>query len=265
MATAHVLYDNKVLENRITNLVNTNLEVRSLMTIDYSLTTEAGLTKTVHKYTYSGKVEKLAKGAKNSERGKVTFESVDYTVNRYQQTYDYNDMDVMKDPMVVDVASRGASTLMSNQIKDEYFAELAKISNSHTYAKGTSPNYDTIVDALATLNQEVEAGIFIIMGNDIKAAFRKDPDYKSAKEGEILYTGQFGTICGLPCLYSKLVPAKTIYVTNKEAVKFFVKREGSVEQGRDIETKENTVVYERHGLVALEDETKSVIITEAAT
>ena len=265
MATAHVLYDNKVLENRITNLVNTNLEVRSLMTIDYSLTTEAGLTKTVHKYTYSGKVEKLAKGAKNSERGKVTFESVDYTVNRYQQTYDYNDMDVMKDPMVVDVASRGASTLMSNQIKDEYFAELAKISNSHTYTKGTSPNYDTIVDALATLNQEVEAGIFIIMGNDIKAAFRKDPDYKSAKEGEILYTGQFGTICGLPCLYSKLVPAKTIYVTNKEAVKFFVKREGSVEQGRDIETKENRVVYERHGLVALEDETKSVIITEAAT
>ena len=121
------------------------------------------------------------------------------------------------------------------------------------------------MDALATLNQEVEAGIFIIMGNDIKAAFRKDPDYKSAKEGEILYTGQFGTICGLPCLYSKLVPAKTIYVTNKEAVKFFVKREGSVEQGRDIETKENTVVYERHGLVALEDETKSVIITEAAT
>ena len=71
------------------------------MTIDYSLTTEAGLTKTVHKYTYSGKVEKLAKGAKNSERGKVTFESVDYTVNRYQQTYDYNDMDVMKDPMAV--------------------------------------------------------------------------------------------------------------------------------------------------------------------
>ena len=59
MATAHVLYDNKVLENRITNLVNTNLEVRSLMTLDYSVTTEAGLTKNVHKYTYSGKLEKL--------------------------------------------------------------------------------------------------------------------------------------------------------------------------------------------------------------
>ena len=121
------------------------------------------------------------------------------------------------------------------------------------------------MDALATLDQEVEDGIFILMGNDMKAVFRKDPDYKSSKQGEMLYTGQFGTICGLPCLFSKLVPAKTIYVTNREAVKFFVKREGSVEQDRDIETKENTVVYERHGLVALVDETKSVKITEAAT
>lgn len=264
MATAHVLYDNKVLENKITDLVNTKLEVRSLMTIDHSLAEAAGLTKTVNKYTYSGRVEKLAKGAKNTERGKVTFVGTDYTVNRYQQTYDYNDMDVMKDPMVVDVASQGAATLMANEIKEEYFAELAKITNAHTYAQGSTPNYDTIVDALATLDQEVEDGIFILMGNDMKAVFRKDPDYKSSKQGEMLYTGQFGTICGLPCLFSKLVPAKTIYVTNREAIKFFVKREGSVEQDRDIETKENTVVYERHGLVALVDETKSVKITEAS-
>ena len=44
---------------------------------------------------------------------------------------------------------------------------------------------------------------------------------------------------------------------------FLVKKEGSVEQDRDIETKQNTVVYERHGLIALVDETKSVKITEA--
>ena len=117
---------------------------------------------------------------------------------------------------------------MSNQIKDEYFAELAKISNSHTYTKGTSPNYDTIVDALATLNQEVEAGIFIIMGNDIKAAFRKDPDYKSAKEGEILYTGQFGTICGLPCLYAKLVPF-LLYTSGRRRKTTHGKRTGKPE------------------------------------
>ena len=264
MATAHTLYENKVLENKITDLVNTKLETRSLMTMDYSLAESAGLKKVVNKYTYTGKVEKLAKAAKNTTKGKVTFTPVEYVVNRYQQTYDYNDMDVMQDPMVVDVAPAGAATLMANQIKEEYFAELAKISNSHTYDNGTSPNYDTIVDALATLDQEVEDGMFILMGNDMRAVFRKDADYKASRQGEILYTGQFGTICGLPCLFSKLVPAKTIYVSHREAVHFLVKKEGTVEQDRDIETKDNTVVYERHGLIALMDETKSVKITEAA-
>lgn len=263
MATAHTLYENKVLENKITDLVNTKLEVRSLMTIDHSLAESAGLKKVINKYTYTGKVEKLAKAAKNTTKGKVTFVATEYVVNRYQQTYDYNDLDVMQDPMVVDVASAGAATLMANEIKEEYFAELAKITNSHTYAKGTSPSYDTIVDALATLDQEVEDGMFIIMGNDMRAAIRKDSDYKASRQGEILYTGQFGTICGLPCLFSKLVPAKTIYVTHREAIHFLVKKEGTVEQDRDIETKDNTVVYERHGLVTLMDETKSVKITEA--
>ena len=264
MATTHTLYENKVLENKITDLVNTKLEARSLMTMDYSLTTSAGLKKVVNKYTYTGAVEKLAKAAKNTTRGTVSFAATEYTVNRYQQTYDYNDMDVMQDPMVVDVASAGAATLMANQIKTEYFAELAKITNSHTYDNGGTPTYDTIVDALATLDQEVEGGMFILMGNDMRAVFRKDADYKASKQGEILYTGQFGTICGLPCLFSKLVPAKTLYITNRDAVHFIVKKEGSVEQDRDIETKQNTVVYERHGLIALWDETKSVKITEAS-
>ena len=99
------------------------------------------------------------------------------------------------------------------------------------------------------------------MGSDCKADIRKDADYKAARQGEILFSGQFGSVAGVPCLFSKLVPANTCYATNKEAVKFFVKNAGSIEQDRDIETKDNTVVYERHGVMALVDETKSVKIT----
>ena len=64
MATLGTGYENKVLENKMTDLVNTKLDVKGLMTIDTSLTDSAGLKKVVNKYTYSGKVEKLAKGAK---------------------------------------------------------------------------------------------------------------------------------------------------------------------------------------------------------
>ena len=257
---AIALYENFVLENKMTDLVNTALDVNALFTMDNSLESAAGLKKIVNKYTYSGTVEKLAKGAKNTAKGAVTLEPVEYTVERYQQTFGYNDMDIMQDPYVLDVMTTGASETMANHIREQYFAELAKISNTDTY---TELNYDVIVDALQKIGREVEADQFIIMGLDGKAAIRKDADFKASRQGEILYTGQFGDICGVPCLFSKLVPAGTVYVTTKDQIKFFVKKTGTVEQDRDIESKDNTVVYERHGLMALVDDTKSVKLTKA--
>lgn len=253
-------YANKVIENKMTDLVNTTINVNSLFTTDTSLTTEAGLAKVINKYTYTGKVEKLAKGAKNSTKGSVGFTPKEYTVERYQQTYTYNDVDVMQDPYVLDVASKGASDLMANEIRTEYFEALAGISNTNANAVNAL-TYDAVVDALAEIGKEVESDMFLVMGLDSKAAIRKDADYKVSKQGEILYTGQFGDICGVPCVCSKLVPANTVYITAKDQVKFFVKKDGTVEQDRDIETKDNTVVYERHGVMALVDETKSYKLT----
>ena len=258
---AIALYDNFVIENKITDIVNTKLDVHPLMTIDNTLATDAGLKKYIHKYTYSGNVEKLDKGAKNTQKGSVAFEKEEYTVNRYQQTYVYNDMDVMADATIVDVLSQGAADTMANEIRDEYFAEVAKISN--TTALEGALSYDAVVDALQTIGVENEEGLFLLMGSDGKAAIRKDKDFIASKQGEILYTGQFGSVAGVPCVFSKKVPAKTAYITHPEAVKFFVKNAGTVEQDRDIETKDNTVVYERHGVMALVDDTRSAKITFA--
>ena len=256
---AHTLYENFVLENQISDLLNTKLDVMNLMVVDNSLATSAGLKKVINKYTYRGTVEKLGKGAKNSTTGTVSFTPVEYTVNRYQQTFKYNDMDVLQDDMVIDVATKGAAQVMVNDIKSEYFAELAEISNENQVEGALT--YEAVVDALAEIGCEAEEGTFLLMGSDCKADIRKDADYKAARQGEILFSGQFGSVAGVPCLFSKLVPADTCYITNKEAVKFFVKNAGSIEQDRDIETKDNTVVYERHGVMALVDETKSVKIT----
>ena len=263
MATTHQLVPSELLEKKITDIVNTKLNVMPLMTIDTSLTTAAGLKKVIHKYTYTGHVEKLAKGAKNTQKGKVTAAKTEYTVERYQQTYDYNDMDVMADPFLLDVLSDGAGKAMANEIRDEYFAEVAKISNTVTL-KGDF-NYAGVVDALQQIGVEAEDGLFLLMGADAKAAIRKDADFIASRQGEMLYSGQFGSVAGIPCVFSKKVPAKTVYATKKDAVKFFVKNAGSVEQDRDIETKDNTVVYERHGFMALVDDTESAKITFTAS
>lgn len=258
---AHTLYTNQVIENKMTDLVNTALDVNALFTVDNSLSTEAGLKKVVNKYTYTGAVETLEKGEANTVKGAVSFVGKEYDIERYQQTFEYNDMDVMQDPYILDVATTGAATLMANDMKAKYFDELEGITNEYEY---TEFNYDAFVDALAEINREVESDMFIIMGTDGRAAIRKDADYKASKQGEILYSGQFGTIAGLPCLFSKLVPAGVAYITAKDQVKLFVKNDGTVEQDRDIETKDNTVVYDRHGVMALVDETKSIKLVAKA-
>lgn len=255
------LYDNFVIENKITDITNTALNINSLFTVDNSLTTDAGLTKHVHKYTYSGSVEQLAKGAKNSaaSMGAVALTDTPYTVKRYQHTYKFNDVDVMTDPEIVNVLADGAGKTVANEIRSEYFTEIAKI--SRTAGDSTKAlTYDMVVDALAAIGVENEDGLFLLMGGDGRAQIRKDDDFIASHQGDILYTGQFGTVAGVPVVFSKLVPAGKAYLTKKDAVKFFVKRAGTVEQDRDIESKDNTVVYERHGLMALVDETESAII-----
>ena len=255
----NTIYENEIIENKMTELLNTRLDVRALMSVDTSLSENAGLRKVINRYTYTGSVENLEKGEKNSVKGTVSFVPEYYDVKRYQQTFEYNDMDAMADPYIVDVAMQGAVYEITNEINQEYFAELEKIGTRFAY-EGEGVTYADIVDALGAIDCEVDAGLFIIMGAKARKALRKDPDFIASKQGEIIYSGQFGTICGIPVIYSKLVKGGNIIVTNKDAVRFFVKKNATVEQARDIESKDNTVVYERHGLIALVDDTSSVML-----
>ena len=260
---ANTVYDNSILEAKLTELMDSKLQVRGLMTVDDSLTQSAGLTKTVNRYTYNGTVETLDGGEANSSVGEISFIPEEYTVKRYQQTFRYNDLEAMKDPSIIDMALAGLSDVMANQIRGEYFDELLKAEGRHPFA-GETLSYGDVVDALSELGREVEDGLFIIMSSDCRAAIRRDPDFSAARQGEVVYTGQFGTLCGLPVLFSNKVPAGKCIITDKNAVKFFVKKEAALEQDRDIETKVNTVVYERHGLIALVDDTSTVILGPAA-
>lgn len=258
---AHVLYDNFVLEQKLNDLLNTKLNTRSLMTLDTSLTESAGMIKTVHVYDYNGAVEDLAMGQGNTVRGTVSFAGKEYKVGVSQQVFDYFDEQFMTDPKVLDMGMEGASTVMVNDLNSRYFAELAKATQKHAYAGSFS--YDAVVDAIAKLNIEDESGLFLVIGNDLKADIRKDADFKSAQLGQILFNGQIGTIAGVPVLVSKLVPAGKAYLATKDAVTLFAKKESEVEQDREKEIRKNTVIMRKVALVALTDNTKVVTIEKA--
>ena len=259
---ANTVYQNFVLESRLSDLLNTKLNTRSLMTVDNSLTESAGMIKKINTYTYTGKVEKLAKGAKNTTRGAVSYTPKQYEVEVSQQVFDYYDEEFMQDPKVVEMGMNGAAALMVNDMNEKYFAELKKATLSHS-VKGAF-NYDAVVDAIQLMNLEDEAGLFLIIGNDLKAEVRKDEDFKAARQGEMLFNGQIGNICGVPVLVSKLVPANTAYLATKEAVTLYTKKDSEVEQERQGEIRQNTVIMRKVNLVALTDATKVVKITKQA-
>ena len=261
---ANTLYPNFVLESKLTDLLNTKMQTKSFMTVDTSLASEPGMIKKINKYTYTNEsgFEKLAKGAKNTRRGAVSYTQASYEVKLAQQVFDYQDEDVMQDPIVIDMGMEGASTVMVNEFNKEYFEELAKASATHEYSNALS--YDAVVDGIAKMNIEDEAGLFLIIGTGLKAEIRKDTDFKASRLGEILYNGQIGDICGVPVVVSKLCPADTAYLATKEAVTCFVKKDSEVEQARDAETRTNTVIMRKVNLIALTDETKVVKLTKQA-
>lgn len=254
---ANTVFNNKVIEAKAKDLLTTGVNTRSLMTVDNSLTQEAGMIKTINVYTYTGEAEEVAAGEGNTSRGSVSYKGTDYTVKMVQQAFDYQDEDYMKDNTIVDNGIKGATQVMTNKMATDFIAECEKATLSQT--GGLS--YDNIVDAIAKLNIEDESGLFVIVNPEGKADLRKDPDYVAARMGEVVYNGQVGTIAGIPVIVSKAVDKA--YVMSKDAVKLFIKKDVEVEQERDADTRTNSVYLRAAYICALVDNTKICKIVEA--
>ncbi len=256
---ANTVFANKIIEAKAKDLLTTQVNTRNLMTVDNSLAQEAGMTKTINVYTYTGEAEEVGVGEGNTNRGSISYVGKDYTVKYVQQTFDYQDEDFMKDGTVVDNLVKGASQKMVNKMTSDFVAEAQKATITHP---ADVFGYDAIVDAIAKVNLENEAGLFVLIPNTWKADLRKDEDYKTARMGEVIYGGQVGTICGLPVIATTALTDEA-FVMTKEAIKLFMKKDVHVEQDRDIETRTNTVVLGTAYVVALENTDKIVKITKA--
>lgn len=250
---ANTVYANKIIEAKAKDLLVTAVNTRNLMTVDNSLTQEAGMTKTINVYTYSGTAEEVAAGEGNENRGTIAYVGNDYTVKMVQQAFDYQDEDFMKDNTIVDNMLKGANQVMVNKMTADFIAECGKATLAQTLTGELS--YNDIVDAIAKLNIEDESKLFVVIPNAWKAALRKDEDYKSARMGEVIYNGQVGTICGIPVIATNAL-TNAAFVMSAEAVKLFMKKDVEVEQERDADTRTNSVYLRTAYVVALVDATQ---------
>lgn len=256
---ANTVYANKVIEAKAKDLLATSVNVRSLMTVDNELAENAGMTKVINTYTYSGTAEEVAAGEGNTNRGSISFVPNEYTVKVVQQAFDYTDEDFYKDPSIVDNGLKGANQLMVNKMTSDFLGECAKASLAIDPI--TKLSYDAIVDGISKLNVEDESKLFVVIPNGWKAELRKDEDYKTARMGEVIYNGQVGTVAGIPVIATKA--ATEAYVMSAEAIKLFLKKDVEVEQDRDKDTRTNSIYLRAVYLAALADATKICKIAKA--
>ena len=257
---AHKVYENIVLSNKVNDILTTQVDLNSYMTIDTSLTENAGMKKVVNTYTASGEVEELAMGQGNSTEIEVSFTPTQYDVKTYQGKFAFYDEQEMTDPMVVEVGLDGSAKTMINTFTEKAIAEFEKATLEVPTA---SWSFNTVVDAIAKMNLESEEGLFLLISPADQAAVRKAlKDDLKYSEG-FVRTGYIGSVCGVPVIVSKAVPANKGYLATKEAVSVFIKKDTETEYERDADTRKNSYWIRKVAVVALTDATKVVKITIA--
>ena len=257
----HTIYENFVLANKITDILTTAVDLSNYMTIDESLTENAGMKKIINVYTATGTVEDLEMGEGNTEEIEVGFVPEEYEVGTTQGRFRYYDEQEMTDPMVVDVGLDGLAKTMVNDFTTKAIDEYNK---AQFGLVAEAWGFDAVVDAIAKMNLEDESGLFLLISVQDKAGFRKAlADDLKYVEGYVR-TGYIGSVCGVPVIVSKAVPEGVAYLATKEAVTLFVKKATEIEQEREANIRRNSIYARKVALVALTNATKLVKIDTRA-
>ena len=265
MASTNTVYSNFVLENKLEDILTTKVDLSNYMTVDRSLTENAGMIKKIHKYTVTGNVQDLAMGVGNTDDISSTFTEEAYTVGVTQGRANYYDEEAMQDPLVVDNLVRGVAETMVNDFTAKAINEYKKASRIiECDWSTTSANYlfDKVVDALALFGED-ETGLTLLVSPSQKAYIRKQfGDNLKYSEG-FVRTGYIGSIAGVPVVVSKAVPETCAFIVNNEAVTLFIKKESEAEQKRDPNTRNNEIFLRKVALVALTNDKKIVELAKA--
>ena len=252
---AHQTYSNVVLSNKINDILATQVNLNNYMTIDNSLTQEAGMKKVVNVYTSTGEVEKLGMGQGNTGSIQVSFTPREYTVQTYQGKFSFYDEQEMTDPMIVDTGLQHSADRMVNAFTAAAIAEFEKAS---TQIDPNSWSFEVIADAIGLMNIEDESGLFLLISPADKAGFRNGLKNDLKYSEGFVRTGYIGTVCGVPVIVSKAVAPGKAYLATKDAVTVFIKKDTETEYERDADTRNNSYWVRKVAVVALTDDSKVI-------
>lgn len=270
-------FENFVLENKYNSILDTKIDMSAYLTVDRSLSENAGMTKMINTYTPTGAVQDLAKGVGNTNDSTVAYESKDYVVGVTQGRFPYYDEDAMSDPYLIESGLKGLAEEMINDFTKKAVLQWDETTQEVTCdftssAAGTF--FNAVVDALAMFGED-QGEATLLVAPEHAAWIRKQLGNELKYVEDFVRTGYIGHVCGCPVVVTnalKPIPAdpetgdleqNRMFIVKKDAVTAFIKKETEVEQERDANTRQNTIYLRKVAVVALTDATKVVRIKKA--
>lgn len=258
------VFDNKFITNEVKDQFDSHLELAQFCKIDTELEGNAGMTRTINRYTATSGAEKLTTGQGNSKAIEVDFASKDYKILLAQSCFKAYDEQIMTDPMVVMAGTERLGADLFNETNKDVYKEFEKATltvNTKTF------DFNAFADAQAQLNIEQIEGVtmFAVVHPSDVAELRKSLEGSLRYVEDFVRQGYVGTVAGVNVYAKKDATKGTIYLGTPEAVTLFLKKDVEVEDKRDPNTRLTEVYARKFYLAALTDETKLVKIVKQAT
>ena len=254
------VFENKVLKEMLEEQLTTALDMNQFITTDYSLQAAPGMKVEIHTYHGNGAVEDLAMSEGNTQDIGAYFTSADYEVTTTQGRIPFYDEQQMVDPTAIDKAVQHLAELMTNDVTAKVVGELNKADNIfYNFAF----DFDGIVDAIATLPQEKNEGLFLLISRKDISKFQKNLKGLLSYTEDFVRTGAIGAIAGVPIYPTDALSTGVAFLATREAVTCFVKKGVETEQERNANTRQ-TIIYGRNvKVIALTNADKVVKLTSS--
>lgn len=264
----HTRYENFVLENRLTDQLETRMNMLDFVTVNDQLASEAGMTVKVNTYSAAGAAEKLGEGEGNSQEIEMSYTAKEYKVGTTQAKFIYTDEAEMADPFLVDGGVRNLSVAITNSVTNDVIAEFSKSTKVVNYSG--APKFDDFVDALALMTRADDASgsenipeTFALVNHKSKALLQKGVKDDLKYVEDFARQGYIGHVAGVAIRVNDAVPEGWVIIATKEAVTYFRKKAATTEQERDGDRRKNTLYGRLVGFAALTDEGKCAILKPA--
>lgn len=226
-----------------------------LAVVGHDLHGNPGDTITIPTWNYVGDAEDLAEGIEGNVSN-LTATTSKVKVKKAVKNIGITDearLSGYGDPMG-QIEHQLAVSLASKVDNDVLKAIKECSTKTHTGTFGI----DFIADALVEFGEDVEETTYVYIHPKHLATLRKSPEYVHVANGQVIISGQVGTVYGCPIVVSNKMDDDAVYFIRQGAIGIEVKREVSVETDRDVLKKQTIVSADRHYMAYVRDASKLV-------